>query len=96
MSIDEAIKNAEEKAEDLRKEGIGIIKQNRNNPDKIVLADRCIKYAEEHEQLAEWLKNYKRLLKSIKSSVMNYADIIGEDLAHQIIFDIMDDIEENY
>lgn len=56
----------------------------------------CEECAEEHEQLAEWLKNYKRLLKSIKSSVMNYADIIGEDLAHQIIFDIMDDIEENY
>lgn len=59
MTLDEAIKHAEERAEDLRKEGI--IKQNRNNTDESVLADRCIKCAEEHEQLVEWLKELKQL-----------------------------------
>lgn len=93
LSLEEAIKHAEEVAEFKHKTADGF------HTDEGIYLREETKYresAEEHRQLAEWLKNYKRLLKSIKSSVMNYADIIGEDLAHQIIFDIMDDIEENY
>lgn len=50
--LDEAIKHCEEKAEELRKQS-----------DEIVLCTNvkkeCLKCAEEHEQLAEWLKELK-------------------------------------
>lgn len=97
MTLDEAIKHAEERAEDLRKEGI--IKQNRNNTDESVLADRCIKCAEEYRQLAEWLKDYKRLLEqqpcedcisreavedAIAETIVN-----GESLGHGVAYDIL-------
>ena len=59
MTIDEAIKHCEEVAR-LNREttvlgynSVGL---------QVKPKDECIKCAEEHEQLAEWLKDYKRLL----------------------------------
>ena len=66
MTLDEAIKHCKEKAEELRLEAeqvrdIGEVisspKQPYNEPVK-----KCRDCAEEHEQLAEWLEDYKRLL----------------------------------
>lgn len=54
MTLEEAIKHCEEKAKEQRawaKELIG----------GLVVED-CLECAKEHEQLAEWLKDYKRLL----------------------------------
>ena len=51
MTLDEAIKHCEEKAAEKR------IEANYRIPPK---AD-CLKCAEEHEQLAEWLKELKAL-----------------------------------
>ncbi len=52
MTLIEAIKHCEEKAEELRKQS-----------DEFVLCTNikkeCLKCAEEHEQLAEWLKELK-------------------------------------
>ena len=51
MTLDEAIKIAEERAEDLRKQADDYIFNH---------ADGCLKKAEEQEQIAEWLKEVKR------------------------------------
>lgn len=67
MTLDEAIKHAEEVAD-----GHDIIKQI-----KAVTLEEC-KHAEEYRQLAEWLKDYKRMLnqelakKSIEASEQPY------------------------
>lgn len=51
MTLDEAIKHCEEKAKEQR------IEANYRIPPKA----ECLKCAEEHEQLAEWLKELKAL-----------------------------------
>ena len=57
MTIEEAIKHCREKAEELA---------NASGEAELQGCDRealkCSKCAEEHRQLAEWLKDYKRLL----------------------------------
>ena len=56
LTLDEAIKHCEEKAKELRKQV---------DTHMVVDAEEigdCIECANEHEQLAEWLKDYKRLL----------------------------------
>lgn len=65
MTIDEAIKHCEEKAKELNKdadkaEGL-YIKNGCVKTTKEYISE-CIECAKEHEQLAEWLKDYKRLL----------------------------------
>ena len=56
MELDEAIKHCEDKAKELRKEKhiMAVIGRERDWAD-------CLQCAEEHEQLAEWLTDYKRL-----------------------------------
>ena len=55
MTLDEAIKHAEEvMVENLEKT------KDRNASDPIAI--NCFECADEHRQLAEWLKDYKRLL----------------------------------
>jgi hypothetical protein len=65
MTLDEAIKHCEEKAEELRLEAeqlrdigerISSPKQPYNEPVR-----DCLECAKEHEQLAEWLKELKAL-----------------------------------
>ena len=69
MSIDEAIKHAEEVAEekehdrDVRK----IHLDNRNSHNNIVHYQKACECAEEHSQLAEWLKELKQLRKQKKT-----------------------------
>lgn len=55
MTLDEAIKHAEEVAEEQENKFSTSGEYLGNNAD-------CKKCAEEHRQLAEWLKDYKRLL----------------------------------
>jgi len=55
MTLDEVIKHCEEKAKEIRWQAL---KEKMDIED---VAD-CEECAEEHEQLAEWLKDYKRLL----------------------------------
>lgn len=58
MTLDEAIKHAEEVANE--KERFGAM--GRGNPDKYAPSpEQCFKCAEEHRQLAEWLKELKRV-----------------------------------
>lgn len=63
MTLDEAIKHCEEKAEELNHE-VKIWVHCPNDPNKekdIKDFEDCKKCAEEHRQLAEWLKELKRL-----------------------------------
>ena len=57
-AIDEAIKHAREVAEKKYTEGM-LCHANPNDD----LLEGCIQCAEEHEQLAEWLEDYKRVKK---------------------------------
>lgn len=64
MTLDEAIKHCEEKAEELREEAKELCEINgKLTGHNINSKFDCLECAEEHEQLAEWLKDYKRLLK---------------------------------
>lgn len=62
MTLDEAIKHAEEVAEEYKKK----LKVYENiNKDRAIFTEEemeCKLCAEEHRQLAEWLKDYKQLL----------------------------------
>lgn len=53
MTLDEAIKHCEEKAEKLRKQAEGEMSFPLNRKSV------CLECAKEHEQLAEWLKELK-------------------------------------
>lgn len=66
MTLDEAIKHAEEVAEENENNAQIWHKQTKNRLvdfcDKAIQAENnCIKCAEEHRQLAEWLKELKQL-----------------------------------
>lgn len=58
MTLDEAIKHCEEKEKELKEEAHSYSDNERYSGAE---AD-CLECAEEHKQLAEWLKDYKRLL----------------------------------
>jgi hypothetical protein len=69
MTIEEAIKRAEETAigeDELCKRYDRASGYSRNHDETIRTTDakRCEKIAQEHRQLAEWLKDYKRLLEN--------------------------------
>ena len=58
MILDEAIKHCEEEAKEQRWQA-EVWEKNSDYPNIVA---RCLACAEEHEQLAEWLTDYKRLL----------------------------------
>lgn len=76
MDLDEAIKHCEEKAEELRAEAeevreLGEHISNHKQPYNIPVKN-CLECAKEHEQLAEWLKELKRIKEAYKTGeVMN-------------------------
>lgn len=55
MTLDEAIKHCEEKAKEQREEAENVLIYRNGNYTK------CVECAEEHEQLAKWLKELKAL-----------------------------------
>lgn len=56
MTLDEAIKRAEEVTDEKMKEACNLYEAKNYEESR-----ECIWCAEEHRQLAEWLKDYKRL-----------------------------------
>jgi len=56
-TLDEAIKHCEEKATELR-ERSDVLSETSTTPKGKEISD-CLEYAEEHEQLAEWLTELK-------------------------------------
>ena len=73
MTLDEAIKHCKEKTEHLR-DGV-------RTCQSMTVAEQadCLECANEHEQLAEWLEDYKRLLGE-KSYAMGYQDGLEDGL----------------
>ncbi len=63
MTLDEAIKYCEEVAKDMTNVDESELDLMYCGDTECINEhmDRCIKYADEHKQLAEWLKDYKRL-----------------------------------
>ena len=60
MTLDEAIKHEEEVAEENEKQAIWLWhKEDNPNYDDCLKCANCLKYAEEHRQLAKWLKELK-------------------------------------
>ena len=66
MTLDEAIKHARDKAEENRKGA------TYNFPTLSDYYDMCLKCAEEHEQLAEWLEE----LKDRRETNFNYVQLM--------------------
>jgi len=63
MTIDEAIKHAEEVAEEQEKKAIYTPIEMLSSDDDI---EKCQECAAEHRQIAEWLKELKQLRKQEK------------------------------
>lgn len=84
MTLEEAIKHAEEVAEENEQAFVTFSNPRYSNYGK---ADECKACAEEHRQLAEWLKDYQRLLKEIDEikAEINYVGA-HSDYAIQICF----------
>ena len=55
MTLDEAIAHAKEKAEEQRKQGSICC----DSLEDLIIAEKCLECAKEHEQLAEWLTELK-------------------------------------
>ena len=68
MTIDEAIAHAKEVAKESRE---NIITGSNLEPYESDCNAKCEQCAEEHEKLAEWLEDYKRLLELEKSILAN-------------------------
>ena len=75
-SIDEAIAHARDVANEQKRRS-GICIQNDSECDKF---SDCLKCAEEHEQLAEWLEELKSLREYKEKIEMQYIDDIDNPL----------------
>lgn len=85
MTLDEAITHAEEKAEELRQEAktwtndgwqeafidLTPEKEAEFFEERQKEYNTCLECAEEHEQLAKWLKDYKQLLEMPKGDLIS-------------------------
>lgn len=83
MTLGEAIKHCKEKAEELKNQ-YGELANKRPEPieeQMRLLQEKhdCLACANEHEQLAKWLEDYKRLLGE-KSYAMGYQDGLEDGL----------------
>lgn len=65
MTLEEAIKHAEEVAEENEKAAVTFSTPQFSHYER---ADECKACAEEYRQLAEWLKDYHRMLKAINDA----------------------------
>ena len=91
MSIDEAIAHAREVASEQKRRS-GICVQNNSECDKF---SACLKCSKEHEQLAEWLEDYKRIkmLIPIEQALKNEYNKAIDDLLggmNQITYNCQD------
>lgn len=88
MTLDEAIKHAEEVVEEQDKlckryDVASGYTRSHNEDLRSPNAKKCAKSAEEHRQIAEWLKDYKRLkeqkpaLDEIRAEIEQITDTMG-------------------
>ena len=91
LSIDEAISHAREVAE-RQKRRSGICVQNDSECDKF---SACLKCAEEHEQLAEWLEELKEMRKN-QGQIADFWYQEGISREAKLIFDKIEEIKNRY
>ena len=99
MTLDEAIKHCKEKAEELKNQ-YGELANKRPEPieeQMRLLQEKhdCLACANEHEQLAEWLEDYKRLLEEKVINVYPNGDVIVQEKRPQGKW-ITENIEKPY
>lgn len=98
QTIDEAIKHCEEVAEKQENKA-----KSYPRPDKSVKGsgrkyNACIKCANEHQQLAKWLKELKKLREIPDKLVPKYRDGVPDEYnrgANEMLEEVIDDIR-NY
>ena len=90
ISIDEAIAHAREVASEQKRRS-GICIQNNSECDKF---SACLKCSKEHEQLAEWLEDYKRIkmLIPIEQALKNEYNKAIDDFAENISLEISESL----
>ena len=90
MTIDEAIAHAREVASEQKRRS-GICVQNNSECDKF---SACLKCSKEHEQLAEWLEDYKRIkmLIPIEQALKNEYNKAIDDFVENISLEISESI----
>ena len=74
MELSEAIKHCEEKAKELREQAGFETDNERYRMSEGEKAD-CLECANEHEQLAEWLKHYQAIRQIIHEYGCDYAPV---------------------
>lgn len=87
MTIDEAIGRAREKSKEQR--------YYANFERNGMMYQSCIKCAEEHEQLAEWLEELKEMRKS-QGQVADFWYQEGISRESKLIFDKIEEIKNRY
>ncbi len=106
MTLDEAIKHAEEIAEENENKAQmwhKLLKNRIAGFSDLQAENNCIKCAEEHRRLAEWLKDYKRLLEQqpcedcisreeTKQFLYERIDRLNDDELYDIFSKIIDDM----
>lgn len=92
MTLDEAIQHAEDKSKEIYIEAMLC----HANPDDGNL-DECIECAKEHEQLAEWLKDYMEMkLCDVADGTRNVAEVSDEFICEQCGMHIEDYVRAIY
>lgn len=102
MTLDEAIKHAEEVAKGNENLAEFYYKEPGRNT---ALGDDCRECAEEHRQLAEWLKDYERLtdvldkiraeINELKPNNPNFKGYFEQNVALNKVLDIIDKYRES-
>lgn len=90
MTLDEAIKHCEEKAAELR-EYSDVLSETSTIPKGKEISD-CLECAEEHEQLAEWLKELKALKEMPKGDLISRSYV--EKIVGSEFVDLQDGTDE--
>lgn len=88
MTLDEAIKHCEEKAKELREQPF----KEKMNIEEVADCEEC---AEEHEQLAEWLKELKAYRESPKGDLIDREALKKAIAESEPCCDVWRDIVDN-
>ncbi len=91
MTLDEAIEHCEEKAAELR-EYSDVLSETSTTPKGKEISD-CLECAEEHEQLARWLKDYKRLLAERPQGDLKKIVTIPHELIEKLVLCVVNTVE---
>ena len=105
MTLDEAIKHCEDKAKAQRRlaEYYHHTRLSENDEYRNGMCQSCLKCANEHEQLAEWLKELKAYKEAPKGDLISRSalkeeveNLIGYSLSYEAILNAIDNAPTVY